>query len=63
MKLYVKRVVVDSNKSVWQQLKGALRGQHVFINGMKARVANIVNGVVVLATVNHNGDLCLAQYR
>lgn len=63
MNLYVKRVVVDSNKSVWQQLKGAMRGQHVFVNGMKARVANMVNGVAVLAMKNENGDLLLAQYK
>mgnify|MGYP003688760477 CR=1 FL=1 len=58
--LFVKTVVLDSNKSVFQQTKNLLRGQWVFINGMMARVANNAGGVAVLMM---HRDKMLAVFR
>lgn len=47
-KLYVSTVYVDRNKSVAAQVRNYLRGQWVKINGMLARVVNVVDGQAVL---------------
>lgn len=50
MNLYVQTVYVSNNRgdSIADQLRGYLRGQWVRVNGMTARIVNIVNGHAVL---------------
>jgi len=45
---YVSMVGVYDDVSASAQLKGYLRGQWVYIRGMRARIVNFVNGRVVL---------------
>lgn len=47
-KLYVATVYLDRNRSIANQVDGYLRGQWVKLNGMLARVVNVVNGKAVL---------------
>ena len=61
--LFVPTVTLSTNVSIASQLKGALRGQWVILNGFKARVANHVGKSVVLAFTNEMGELCLANYK
>lgn len=58
--LFVQTVVLDSNKSVFNQTNKLLRGQWVFINGMLARVANTAGSVAVLMMQK---DKMLAVFR
>lgn len=61
--VYVSKVYVQPDLPVLVQLNGAIRGQHVEVNGMRARVANVTDSVVVLAMRNDDNEVCLAQYR
>jgi len=46
--LFIQTVWVDRNKTVHSQTKNLLRGQWVRVNGMQARVLNILNNRAVL---------------
>ncbi len=58
--IYVRMVSVDDNKSVSDQLKGYLRGQWVYIRGMRARIVNHIGNQVVLWM---NNDKMIAVFR
>lgn len=58
--LYVQMVAVRDNASVASQLNGYLRGQWVYINGMRARIVNHVGNQVVLWM---NNDKMVAVFR
>lgn len=45
---FVKAVAVNSNQSVAAQLSRYIKGQWVIINGMMARIVQVVNGRAVL---------------
>lgn len=46
--LFVPTVFLDRNRSIADQVRNALRGQWVKINGMMARVVNVTGDTAVL---------------
>lgn len=62
MKLFIAKIYVDSQKSIYKQLRNVLRGQWIFINGMTGRVVNITDGKVVIS-FNKTNDVPYAVYR